>query len=252
MTRRAVRLHLLGAGLLALATGDLTAAETLYVTSRLQAGVHSGQTLQSAVVALVPSGAAVEVQERSGALVRVRVAGEKSVEGWMDAAYLVPDAPVTPERLAAAEARVRALEAAPAGSPPEADADGAGGASLAAPSEIDDLRSRLASERLRAAELERRLAGTQRADRARSEDRATALSAENAALKREIEALRTPVQSADANLLQRLAVALVALLGVIGWPLLLGTVLTLIVAPFAAGLWCMDWMNRQRHGGFRV
>lgn len=213
------------AAVLSLGLSAPGAAETLYVTDRLQAGLHAGQTLESPVLALLGSGTALEVLESDGVLARVRT--PEGTEGWVDARLLAVD--VATRQLAELEARHRALEAQVAA----ADAAAAEPAPAPAPA----LDKELASERLRAGELEKRLAEAERAAR-----RLTEVEAENTRLADTLARAQggqpAPApETAPAWLDWRLAAALAPML---------------LLGGFGVGAWYVDWRARRRHGGFRV
>jgi hypothetical protein len=67
-----------------------TVAETLYVTERLAVPVY-GTPAEGPAVRTVEAGAALEVLERAERFARVR--DRQGAEGWIDARYLVADAP---------------------------------------------------------------------------------------------------------------------------------------------------------------
>jgi SH3 domain protein len=66
-------------------------AETLYVTDQVTVGLRADVTPNAAVLGTVSTGAALEVLERNGALVRVRVAN--GVEGWVEETALTSKPP---------------------------------------------------------------------------------------------------------------------------------------------------------------
>lgn len=65
-------------------------AETLYVTERLAVPVYASPA-EGPAVRTVEAGAAIEVLERAERFVRIR--DRQGAEGWIDARYLVADAP---------------------------------------------------------------------------------------------------------------------------------------------------------------
>lgn len=67
------------------------AAETLYLTDRLELPLRADFTEGAATVKTVESGASFEVLERYGSLVRVR--DKDGTEGWIDGRYLTPQPP---------------------------------------------------------------------------------------------------------------------------------------------------------------
>ena len=76
---------------LTLATVAAPGAETLFVTDRIDVGLHRSPDLDSAIVAEVPSDTALEVIEREGALIHVKTPGGAS--GWVAATYVTAERP---------------------------------------------------------------------------------------------------------------------------------------------------------------
>jgi hypothetical protein len=134
--RRAARRSaaaLLVAGLLA----QLAHADSMYVIEQVVVNVNSAPDASGERIATVKSGDKLEVIERRGDQVHVRLAGDR--DGWIRASYLSADEPLR-VRLAAREAQLAQLQeelgklqaqppAARAGAPPAA----AGAASEPAP-----------------------------------------------------------------------------------------------------------------------
>lgn len=92
------------AALLALATAH---AETLYVVEQLVVNVNSAPDASGERIATVKSGEGVELLERQGEQVHVRLAGGR--EGWIRAGYLSAAAPLRVQ-LAQRDAEVARLE----------------------------------------------------------------------------------------------------------------------------------------------
>jgi SH3 domain protein len=131
---------------------SIVLAETLYVTDQVTVGLRADATPDSAVLATASTGAALEVLERSGSVVRVR--NGNGVEGWVDAAALATEPPAA-QRLGALRAeldRTRAqlantqglLEKARAVSPaPGANADKLQSELTGAHAQLDELHAEL-------------------------------------------------------------------------------------------------------------
>ncbi len=94
--------------LLALLAGAASAGEPLYVVEQVIVSVNSSADGSGERVASLKSGERVELIERAGESVHVRLADGK--EGWLRAIYLSGDAPLKP-RLTQAEAEVTRLQA---------------------------------------------------------------------------------------------------------------------------------------------
>lgn len=203
--------------LLAALAGAAT-ADTVYVTDRLRVGLHEDKTLESAIVDTIPTATPLEVLERSGAFTRVRT--PEGTTGWVDAAYLTPEAPASREALR--EAR----------------------------REIAGLRETIAALRQRATELEQ-----QRIQSASGESDAAAPVTPDAL--REMQQLAEENQRLQEALAeQRTAGAAAPGSGSGGFGALGGWhwlfLLVLLLVAFALGVYVTDWRVRRRAGGFRV
>lgn len=229
----------------------LSLAETVYVNDRLQLGVHQDNTLASTIVALVPSGTAMEVLTRVDDMMRVRL--NDGVEGWVDATLITDVEPGRSEvlklrselealratlteaeaRSAETEAQVAELEnqLAASRSAPERD----GGEADTIPSETLREMQALAEENQR---LKEQLTGLEESQRE---------AIEKAALAEE-ELQRAKSASTSASVPE-----MVSGFSISRWErwqqILLASALLL---AFAAGGWMVDWGIRRRHGGFRV
>jgi len=98
----------LAAAVLALLAQPGRAAESLYVVEQVTVSVNGNPDGSGERVASLKSGDRVELVERSGEQVHVRLADGR--EGWLRAIYLSGDAPLRP-RLAQSEAEVARLKA---------------------------------------------------------------------------------------------------------------------------------------------
>lgn len=224
------------------------AAEIAYVTDHLLVGMHSEASLDSEIVKVIPTGTRVEIVRRAGDLAEIR--DPERAAGWVDAGYLVADAP---SRRVAADLkqenhalrdRVRALEEAAASTE-------TGDLIDRLTRDNTDLKRRIAASLIRVTELEQRVTDlTAELDSAEASVHDTAatsahdvsaLPAENAELKQQLERARLALRER----------ATPRSLGVPSTGLLVAAVLALAGA-FAAGAYVMDLVQRSRHGGFRV
>jgi len=98
----------LAAAALALAALAAGAAESLYVVEQVVVSLNANPDGSGERIATLKSGDRVELIERSGEAVHVRLADGR--EGWLRAIYLSGDAPLRP-RLQQSEAEVARLKA---------------------------------------------------------------------------------------------------------------------------------------------
>ncbi len=230
------------------------AAETVYVSDRFEIGIHESTSIDSVILAVIPSGTPLEVAGRDGEFVQVTT--PDGIKGWVDGRYLVSERPaggaVTQDDAKLAEA-TRLLGAARA--------------------EVEVLRQRVS-------ELQRDAASATRSS-ARPSDPAPAASKEasakladarrkvdeltrqNRQLKDDIEALETAqdaaaqsaaesAQSGDGDITSKMwrgPVSEQAKSWTLWQWLLFASILLL---AFAAGGYAVDWDSRRRHGGFRI
>ena len=189
-------------------------AETLFVTDALNIGLHLEADIDSPITGLVPGGTALTVLARSGELAEVRAANGPS--GWIDGSYLVTEKP--------ARARARELEI-------ETQRLRAELASLrsannspapASPDDNGQLAARLNAQRLKAAELTARL--TELKNRLVATEQRAATAAGPGDLTAGLANWKTP-----------------AIVG-----------LVMLIIGMLGGACLLDWLNRRRHGGFRL
>jgi len=234
-------------------------AETVYVADRFEIGVHDNTNIDSAIVAVIPSGTALTVVDRDGEFVEVST--PDGVRGWVDTRYVVSDKPsvaLLDEHDAKLQDTVRSLGAARA--------------------EVEVLRQRVTELQRDATTVARNSPGiTKSVSLATNEDASKLKDAErdlenlaevNQQLKIRIADLQA-IQIASANSAAESAVTEKGTaekneggksiwIGPLSneartwspWQwLLFGSILLL---AFAAGGYAVDWESRRRHGGFRV
>lgn len=189
-------------------------AETLFVTDTLSIGLHLEADIDSPITGLVPGGTALTVLARNGELAEVRAANGPS--GWLDGRYLVAEKP--------ARARARELEIetqrlrAELASLRSANSSPA----PASPDDNGQLVARLNAQRLKAAELTARL--TELKNRLVATEQRAATAAGPGDLTAGLANWKTP-----------------AITG-----------LVMLIIGMLGGAWLLDWLNRRRHGGFRL
>ncbi len=230
--RPAGRAAIAGLGLVLLAGGlpRPVRAESLYVIDRLLVGVHEDKTRDSAIVKVVPSGTSLEVLARDGDLAQVKT--PDGIVGWVDATYLTAEVPAKlmvddletwkktrTEELKAAWGEVESLRnqlaAAKRENPEVAQVNGA-------LKELQRLQDENRDFKHRLAEAETRLA----------ESRSGAVSVTVGA-----PAVRESLASGLASFLSEWIRTIVAAMFFLG---------------FGVGALMLDWLQRRRHGGFRV
>lgn len=236
-------LHTAGLALMLLCLSLPSAAETLYVVDRLQVGIHEEASVDSAIVKVIPTGTALELVRREGDLIQVR--DTDGAVGWVDGAYLTGELPAggdaepLAQRIVELEQRLEAAQSTIA----ELQAAGTGeGGSETLRREIEQLKQQVASERLRAGELQARLSELQRRVQAGEEDEADP----------RVDELRAALAEAEGRLSRQSQQDLLdpATLGWVGqrpW-----IVLLVLLIAFGAGVYLMDLLHRRRHGGFRI
>ena len=243
-------LILILAGMPALAA----AAETAYVIDKLLVGVHRERDLNSGIVKVLPTGTALEVLERSEQLARIKDA--EGVEGWVDAAYLMKEPPASSllsdarqERQMLLE-RIKVLEAkanaGASGAPPERTKLDA------LTNENTELKSQVSSLKLRGSELEEQLKARVGRDGGADGSIAGELRKANLQLSDALEDLKRRNAELEAQVAADSALGRAASAIRLTSPWLLLGMLVMLGLSFAAGMFCMDYLNRRRHGGFRL
>ena len=243
-------------------------AEQAFVIDRLLVGIYAEPNLDSERLDLYPTATVMEILEQQEDFALVRAPDGKS--GWIKRVYLATEAPaviqltdVTNERDALAE-QVKSLNARlsnPAADPPSPPANDEAFENLVA--ENTDLKGRVASLRMEVSELKK-----SNADQKLAVDSQSDLRGENARLKSEQQSLEQALNEARAQLEQLAAthgdggvtVAALTPLSASGsnyqnkppWYWITGIGLGLFLIGGLGGIYLTDYLNRRRHGGFRV
>ncbi|MGH8508324.1 MAG: TIGR04211 family SH3 domain-containing protein [Gammaproteobacteria bacterium] len=66
-------------------------AEQAYVIDRLLIGIHKDKDLESEIIKVLPTGTRLEVLKREAGLAQIK--GPEGITGWVDAVYLMPERP---------------------------------------------------------------------------------------------------------------------------------------------------------------
>ena len=234
-------------------------AETLYVADRFEIGVHDDTNIDSAIVAVIPSGTPLTVIDRDGEFMKVST--PDGVRGWVDTRYVVSDKPsvaLLEEHVAKLRETVRSLGDARAEvevirqrvSELQRDATTAARnspgitksvavATNEAASKLEDAERELENQVEVNQQLKIRIADLQAIQIASAKSAAESALTEKVAAEKEQggnSIWHGPVSNEARTWTQ--------------WQwLLFGSILLL---AFAAGGYAVDWESRRRHGGFRV
>ena len=240
--------------------GSKAQTETAYVIDQLLVGVHAEKTLDSAIIKVLPTGSMLEVLEREGELARVR--DQQGNEGWIDSAYLMTNPPARQmlERLERANTELQSqLDAARNGAALAGGSADSGEQSATIDEltkENTELKRKLSTEKVNNTKLTEKLnaAESRLGDRPLSaaETRVTELESTVTELKRELENSVQAYKALKAQNRRSLSDALPRIdSSRISWPwLVVGLIILLLT--YGAGVYTMDYLNRRRHGGFRV
>jgi len=230
-----------------------SAAEFAFVIDKLLVGIHQEENLNSAIVKVLPTGSKLEVLARKGEAAKVK--DSAGVVGWVDTAYLMPDPPAA-EQLAqlkqdkqALADRVKALEAAGGkGGAPGTKVD-------VLTNENTELKSQLSAQKLRTSELETELNTLKKAASSSVPGGGTVaaeLQKANLRLTEELEASRREVDQLRSELAAHGPLGEVKATIGLASPAVLTALVLGLIAAFGGGIYVMDYLNRRRHGGFRV
>lgn len=206
--------------------------ELVYVIDRLVAGVHRDPKPKSPLTHAFPTGTKLQVLERKGSMARVR--GPAGETGWVEGDYLMTEMPA---RLVVAiledEKReineenqllkTQLANAAAEPSDPTASASGAG---------LDQC----AAERDRHAELARKL---------REAESACATAGPSRTVAQPVEQTAPPPNATERWPAVQTALALMK-------TEITGVVFLILVLGIALGAYAADYLQRRRHGGFRI
>ena len=205
-------------------------AEQAYVIDRLLIGIHKDKDLESQIIKVLPTGTRLEVLKREAGLAQIK--GPEGITGWVDAVYLMPERP----------ARV------------VADA-------LDKQNKQLDAEVKKLTERLRTASAGPAAPNASRAEEPDPQAYETEkLREQNAALTRSLEEQRLRIEELQTRL-----ATLAAPIGATppstvaaNEPFIAKFKLHLIFAALALvlgagwGFYLADYLQRRRHGGFRI
>ena len=239
---------------LAVLAAPAASGETVYVSDRFEIGVHENTNIDSVILAVIPSGTALDVVERQGDFVRVKT--PDGITGWVDTRYVVAEKP----SVALLEERDRKLaEAARSLGDARAEVE-------VLRQRVNELQRDAATATQRSTDIAKPMALVSSADSLKLKDAQQALeklTGENQQLRARVTDLQAQQSASQKSLAVSAEKLREASAGSIvpapasvemrSWTLwqwlLLGSILLL---AFAAGGYVVDWESRRRHGGFRV
>ncbi|MGH8532277.1 MAG: TIGR04211 family SH3 domain-containing protein [Gammaproteobacteria bacterium] len=204
-------------------------AEEAYVIDRLLIGIHKDRDLESEIIKVLPTGTRLEVLKREAGLAQIK--GPEGITGWVDAVYLMPERParVVADAL---DKRNKQLDA-----------------------EVKKLKERLKRLRIASADPAARNASPAEEPDPQAPE-SEKLREQNAALTRSLEEQRLRAE----ELQTRLAALTARSSGATppNEPFIAKFKLHLIFAALALalgagwGFYLADYLQRRRHGGFRI
>ncbi len=236
----------------------LTFAETAYVTDRLMAGIHEGNSTDSIIIKVIPTGTQLEILKKDGELTQIK--DPDGTTGWINNRFLM-NTPPAPALLSQAEERANNLENEleqarsaikdlEAGNPVQTTTESS--ETLARlQKQNSDLKQKSKSAQLKIGELQAKLAELRNQMSQVSSDAAMAkkieqLNEEKASLEKQLENLQTDIPDNPDNKI------VAANPGNTSWTnILISFCITLLVG-MGIGAYILDLTNRRRHGGFRI
>ena len=242
----------LTAAVLALAwCAAVPAAQTAYVIDKLLVGVHEDRDLNSAIVKVLPTGTKLDVLQREGELAEVRD-GDGTV-GWVDGAYLMEEAPAQLQVQTLGE-EVAELKRRLAATPTsEVTTPDTGRDKLT--QENTELKGKLSAAKLKVGKLESQLSALEAKVAERPLTPADTVIADleqkNQEQARELEAAMQTTKRLESQLNGNAAPAIPLAVKAVSRSLWIAALFAVLFA-FGAGVYTMDYLNRRRHGGFRI
>ena len=220
---------------------------------KLLVGVHQDKNLDSAIIKVLPTGTKLEVKKREGELALIK--DPSGVEGWIDSAYLMEEIPASiavtqlQAEVATLTSKLKEGSGAPNGKPVPSDERDQ------LLKENTELKRDLSASKLKIAEFQTKIGALEsKASRATTpaDTVIEELEAANLELAKKLEGsvqanrrLESELEERDDQPGQTIhADSLSA-------PIMAGFGIAVLLA-FGVGIYLMDYLNRRRHGGFRV
>ena len=231
--------------------------EDAFVGSKgFRAGLHQDKAADSPILKLVPAGATLQVLKREERTSLVR--DSDGVQGWIDNSYLAAEAPTASaqgqEQVQRIEALEKQLEQARTEQVQlEARLTGSGKASddfkLAQQlkRQNQDLEQQLKQEKLRGGEAQVELTELRKR---------IGMNSDNESLLQELAGLQVENKQLRISVGEKVGAAVASDQRILGHSLDLGqfaaTAAILLLLGLGGGVYLMDYLNRRRHGGFRI
>lgn len=229
----------------------VSAAETAYVIDKLLVGVHEDRDLNSAIVKVLPTGTKLDVVQREGELAQVR--DGDGTTGWVDSAYLMAEAPaqIQVQTLNEENAELKRRLAAT----PTSDVTTADSGRDKLTQENTELKGKLSAAKLKVGKLETQVSALEAKVAERPLTPADTVIADleqkNQALGRDLEAAMQTAKRLESQLDDSKPPAIPLAAGAVSRTLWIAALVAVLLA-FGAGIYTMDYLNRRRHGGFRI
>lgn len=212
---------------------SLAHAETVYVIDELKIGLHESASINSPIIKLITSGTELSVVDRIDDLVQVK--DSEGAQGWINKKYVLNNKPGK-ARINELEKQIELLKSGTLMTEKNNDS-----------AEQKELIQQLNSERLKSGDLQAQLADLKaKIANVDSSDQfastINSLTKENEQLKAQLESSGMQIETGSDSMRFSLQ----------SWKQYLFAILLVLVIGMVAGAFALDYLNRRRHGGFRV
>jgi len=240
-------------------------AETVYITDKINAGIHEEKTLESPIVKNFSTGTKLNLIKREGLFSYVR--GPKGTAGWIDNSYLIQESPASErnkvlqakstslgKQLANAQQQINSLNKKLSNQGKFTPQNAKAMASLK--EQHATLQQQFKEENLKTGELQIQLTELKKRI-GRNND--------NESLHSQIEQLEKDKKNLEIQLASALGEsrifstvpkssmsAEIDCLDKIGWRDLIIYLSITTILGLVFGIFIMDYFNKRRHGGFRI
>jgi SH3 domain protein len=257
MTRKMIVLPIV---LISISINTVTYAETAYIVDKLMVGMHSEKTIESAILKVIPTGTELKILNRDGDFAFVE--DPEGDSGWIDNNYLMKEQPT---RQLIQEAQVKSdrleveLENAKLqiGELEEQLKQGTEVGNMQTdPKQIDALslknerlQQQLKEEQLNVGELHAQI--TELRIQIGKGNNTDSLNYQIEQLKQDKQLLEQQISDLDAIETADYSIENI-LTPTLEWRTLLTCLAITLIIGMIIGAYLLDYLNRRRHGGFRV